>query len=317
MDEKILALIRNKENDYVSGEEISKELCISRAAIWKHIEKLRQEGYDIAAMPHFGYKLISTPDRLIPSEVSWKLNTKTFGKKVYSFKKTDSTNTIAYKLAQDGEPEGSVVFSEEQSKGRGRFQRKWISPQGGIYMSVILRPKLEPINTARITVSAAVIVAEAIRDITNLPAKIKWPNDVLIEKQKVAGILTEMKAEQDMLDFVILGIGVNVNSPKKELPPGSTSLKEELKSEVSKVELAKRILELLEAHYPRIENEFEIIIEEWRKLSDTLGRRVKVDIHGQALEGQALDVDENGGLILRLDSGFNRHILSGDVELVR
>ena len=316
MDEKILALMRDKD-DYISGEDLSKELGISRAAIWKHIEELRQEGYDIIAVPHLGYRIASTPDRLIPPEVSWKLNTKIFGKKIYSYKKTDSTNKIAYKLAEDGAGEGTVVFAEEQTKGRGRFSRTWVSPQGGIYMSLVLRPKLEPVKTARITLAAAVAVAEAVRKVTNLPAQIKWPNDVLINGSKAAGILTEMRAEQDAIDFVIIGIGVNVNTPKDGLPKGATSLKEELNVSVSRVELAKRILEMFEARYLELEKGFGKIMEEWRRLSDTLGRRVRIHTHDQALEGQALDVDENGGLILRLDSGFNRHIFSGDVELVR
>lgn len=316
MDEKILALMRDKD-EYISGEEISKELHISRAAIWKHIEKLRREGYDIAAAPHFGYRLISAPDRLIGPEVSWNLNTKIFGKRIYSFKKTDSTNTSAYNLAEGGEPEGSVVFAEEQLRGRGRFRREWISPRGGIYMSLILRPGLEPVNTARITLSAAVAVTEAIREITNLQARIKWPNDILVNKRKVSGILTEMKAQQDEIEFVILGIGINVNNSAGDLPEGASSLKDESGETVSKVGLAKKMLGLLEGYYLKIQDGFSGVIEEWRKLSDTLGRRVKVHAHGRVLEGQALDVDENGGLIVRLDSGFNKHILSGDVELLR
>lgn len=316
MDEKILALLREKD-EHVSGEEISKELGISRAATWKHIEKLRKDGYDIAATPHLGYRLLSAPDRLIPSEVSWKLNTNIFGKKIYSFKKTDSTNIIAYKIAEDGEREGAVIFAEEQTRGRGRFRRTWASPPGGIYMSLILRPKWEPIETARITLTASVAVAEAIREITGLSAKIKWPNDVVINSLKVSGILTEMKAEQDTIDFVVLGIGINVNTSKKDLPKGATSLKEELDSPISKVELAKRLLELLEKYYLKIQGDFTAIINEWRNISDTLGVRVKAHLHGKVIEGHAMGIDENGGLILRLDSGFNKHILSGDIELLR
>jgi BirA family biotin operon repressor/biotin-[acetyl-CoA-carboxylase] ligase len=184
-------------------------------------------------------------------------------------------------------------------------------------MSLILRPDLEPVNMARITLGTAVAVAETIITLTGLPAKIKWPNDILINGLKVSGILTEMKAEQDEIDFVILGVGVNVNSAKKDLPEGATSIKEGSGRETSKVELAKKMLEYCETYYFRMENHFADIIDEWRKLSYTLGTRVKVRTHGEELEGQALDVDENGGLIVRLDNGFNRHILSGDVELAR
>lgn len=306
-----------ESSDYVSGEDISRELGVSRAGIWKHIEKLRKEGYDIEAQPHLGYRLASAPDRLIQAEVGWDLKTKILGKKIYSFKKTDSTNTAAYKLAESGEKEGAVVFAEEQSRGRGRFKRAWESPQGGIYMSIILRPKLEPLMTARITLAVSVAVAEAIRETTNLPARIKWPNDVLINGLKVSGILTEMSAEQDEIDFIVVGIGINVNTDPEDLPEGATALKKELNSEVSKVALAKKALKLLEERYLKIESDFSAIIDEWRNLTATLGKRVKVHTHTEQLEGQALDVDDNGGLILRLDSGFNKHILSGDVELMR
>lgn len=316
MDEKILAVLRDRD-EFISGEQISKELGISRAAVWKHIEKLRREGYDITSSPHLGYKFVSAADRLIPTEVSWQLQTDIFGKQVYSFKKTDSTNTIAYRLAEDGEAEGCIICAEEQTKGRGRLGRIWKSYPGGIYMSLILRPDLEPMKTARITLAASVATAEAIRAVASLPARIKWPNDVLIHGQKISGILTEMKAEQDEIDFVILGIGVNVNNEKEKLPAGATSLQEELRRPISKVTVAKRILESLEKYYTRAREDFASVITEWRNLSDTLGSRVKVTAHGEALEGQALDVDENGALILRLDSGFNKHIFSGDVELVR
>jgi len=317
MDEKIIAFLRERQHDFVSGEQMRRGLGISRAGIWKHIEKLRREGYDIEASPHLGYRFVSAPDRLIASEVSWNLKTKTFGRKIYSFKKTDSTNTAAYSLAEDGEREGAVVFAESQAKGRGRLGRVWKSPAEGIYMSCILRPNLEPHKTARITLTAAVAVAEAIRDITALPALIKWPNDVMINGSKVSGILTEMKAEQDSIDFVIVGIGVNVNSAKEELPDNATSLKEEFGRPLAKTEVARKILELLESRYVKIRDHFDEIINEWRAISYTLGTRVRVNTHNEVLEGQALDIDENGGLIIRLDSGFNRHIFAGDVELVR
>ncbi|MCX5716366.1 MAG: biotin--[acetyl-CoA-carboxylase] ligase [Candidatus Omnitrophica bacterium] len=316
MDEKILALIR-EQRDYISGEEISKELGISRAGIWKHIEKLRSLGYEIEASPHLGYRFISAPDKLIPEEVSWKLNTRILGGKIYSFARTDSTNTLAYNLAEKGEPQGSIVFAEEQTKGRGRFNRAWQSRAGGIYMSVILRPRIEPARTARITLAASVAVAEAVIETTRLAARIKWPNDILVNGKKVCGILTEMKAQQDETDFVVLGIGINVNNSPDSLPSTATSLRSEAGKDILRVSLARKILELFEPYYLKVDDGFDDIIRRWRGLADTLGKRVKVHAHNQQLEGQAMDVDENGALLLRLDSGFNKHILSGDVELVR
>ncbi|MDD5137129.1 MAG: biotin--[acetyl-CoA-carboxylase] ligase, partial [Candidatus Omnitrophica bacterium] len=240
LDEKILNVLRHSKDSYVSGEELCKLADISRAAIWKHIEKLREEGYDIEAMPHLGYKLVTIPDSLIPSEVKWKLKTKVFGRSVISYRKVDSTNIVAYELAEKGMKEGTVILADEQVKGKGRHGRHWSSPsKGGIYMSCILRPSIAPSEISRITLLAAIAVAQAIRDITSLEVTIKWPNDIMIDRKKLCGILTEMKAEQDSVDFVVLGIGINVNAPKAELPKGATSIREELASSGEKNNISR------------------------------------------------------------------------------
>jgi len=324
LDEKILALLRENTESYVSSEELCKLACISRAAIWKHIEKLRTEGYEIEASPHLGYRLAGVPDSLIPSEIKWKLKTKVFGREVISYRKVDSTNDAAYELAEKGIKEGTVVLAEEQGRGKGRHGRSWQSPpKGGIYMSCVLRPEMAPNEIARITLLAAVAAAKSIRKATGLGAVIKWPNDILVNGKKVCGILTEMKAEQDSVDFIILGIGINVNTPVRSLPKGATSLKEEAraagrKTDLSRVEIVKRILEALEAEYRTLKEEgFKPIIEEWRRLSAMLGSRIRVALQNRALEGQAHDIDPDGSLIVRLDSGVMEKVSSGDVEMVR
>jgi BirA family biotin operon repressor/biotin-[acetyl-CoA-carboxylase] ligase len=278
LDEKILNVLRHSKDSYVSGEELCKIADISRAAIWKHMEKLRDEGYDIEAVPHLGYKLLSIPDSLIPSEIKWKLKTKVFGRSVISYRKVDSTNIIAYELGQKGVKEGAVILADEQAKGKGRHGRHWSSPsKGGIYMSCILRPSIAPNEISRITLLAAVAVAQAIRDFSSLEVTIKWPNDIMVNQKKLCGILTEMKAEQDIVDFVVLGIGINVNVPKTELPKGATSIKEELapsggKISLSRVELTKKVLERLEEYYNLMKVEgFEPIIDIWKDLSVMIG----------------------------------------------
>jgi BirA family transcriptional regulator, biotin operon repressor / biotin---[acetyl-CoA-carboxylase] ligase len=324
LDEKILNVLRHSKESYVSGEDLCKLADISRAAIWKHVEKLRLEGYDIEAVPHLGYKLVAIPDSLIPSEIKWKLNTKVFGRNVISYRKVDSTNIVAYELARKGMKEGTVILADEQAKGKGRHGRHWSSPsKGGIYMSCILRPSIAPNEISRITLLAAVAVAQAIRDLSSLEVTIKWPNDIMIDQKKLCGILTEMKAEQDSVDFVVLGIGINVNIPKTELPKGGTSIKEELrhrggKVNLSRVELAKKVLERLEEYYNLMKSEgFGPIIDTWKDLSEMIGSRVKVSLHGKTFEALAHDIDPDGALVVRIESGVLEKISSGDVIMVR
>lgn len=319
MDDKILNIFRSSNGEFISGEEISEKLKITRAAVWKHIEQLRKEGYEITGEPHVGYRLTGTPDKLIPQEISHKLGTKIIGRKIYSYETTDSTNDVAHRLAQSGSPEGTVIFSEGQSKGRGRMGRQWLSPKGkGIYLSLILRPDLSPAEAPKITLVSAVAVALAIRKVTHLGALIKWPNDILINDRKACGILTEMSAEVNTVSYIVLGIGINVNTAKADLPKEATSLKIETGEEVPRVELAQEILRELERQY-RIfkEKGFKKIIEEWKGLSHTLGEEVKITCHGRKVEGTASDLDTSGALVVRLDNGFTEHITAGDVIMVR
>lgn len=323
LDEKILAILRNNTETHVSGEELCKLADISRAAIWKHIEKFRAEGYEIEASPHLGYRLISIPDSLIPGEIKWGLKTTILGKTLISYKKVDSTNDAAYELAEKGLAEGAVILAEEQVKGKGRHGRPWTSPpKGGIYMSCILRPTMEPNEIPKITLLAAVAVAKAIRVASGLEAIIKWPNDILVNNNKVCGILTEMKAEQDTIDFVVIGIGINVNTAARHLPKGATSLKEELhntaRGDLSRVDLTKKVLTSLEEEYLRLKRHgFIPIIDEWKAMSNMLGSRVKVVTQNRTFEGLAHDIDPDGAFVIRLESGMLERVSSGDIVMVR
>ena len=323
IDEKILSRLRNNP-DHVSGEELCKAADVSRAAIWKHIEKLRGEGYEIEASPHLGYRLLGFPDRLIPSEIKWKLKAKVLGKEIISYKKVDSTNDIAYELAEDGLREGSVILAEEQEKGKGRHGRAWLSPsKGGIYFSLILRPRIMPNEISKITLLSAVSAAKAIRDVTMLPAMIKWPNDILVNHKKVCGILTEMKAEQDGVAFLVIGIGINVNTDIGKLPKTGTSLAEELRhsgrdEEVSRVELVRRLIEKLEEDYFLLKKRgFRPIMDEWKHLTDMLGSRVRVSLQNRTFEALVHDIDPDGALVVRKDTGTLEKISSGDIIMVR
>ena len=319
LDDKILNCFKKNEEGYISGEEMSRELGISRAAVWKHIENLREEGYGIEAFPHLGYKLISIPDRLTEAELGWRLKTDIIAKKIYSYKETASTNDAAHDLAMAGEKEGAIVIAESQTAGRGRMGRKWVSPKSkGAYFSVILRPDILPKEVPCITLFSALSVAKTIREMLNLAAFIKWPNDVLIDSQKICGVLTEMNAETDRINFVIIGIGININTKKEELPRGATSIMEASGKELSRVEVVRSIFKNLDKYY-KLFNSGHIsgIIKEYKEFSNFLGTRVQVTYHDTKIEGYAADVDEDGALILRMDSGLNERILAGDVLMLR
>ena len=314
MQDQIIHFLKNAEN-YLSGEEISRHFKISRAAIWKSIQDLRSQGYDIVAVPHLGYKLVSCPDQLIPREIQFGLNTKVFGKNIVSYDSVSSTMDLAFRLGLDGAAEGTVVCAETQTKGRGRLGRVWNSPKGkGIYLSIILRPSLPPTDVARLTLLGAVAVAEAIQKVSGILPKIKWPNDLLINNKKVAGILTEMSAEMDRVRFVVLGLGINVNTPANLLPDHATSLKVETQKTISRVELIQNILVSLEFWYDNLKkNGFEPVIERWKNLSLTLGQRIRIVDPSGTVEGEAIDLDSHGGLVIRNNFGICVQRMSGDV----
>jgi BirA family transcriptional regulator, biotin operon repressor / biotin---[acetyl-CoA-carboxylase] ligase len=246
MQNKILDFLK-KGHDYASGEEISHRLGVSRQALWKHIQELKDSGYDIVAVPHLGYKLVSSPDRLNPYELARGLDTKFIGRKNLYFDTVSSTNDAAMQLAMKGYPEGTVIIAESQTKGRGRLGRSWFSPKyKGIYLSLLLRPKIMPNQAPLLTLMSAVSICEAVRAITDLACQIKWPNDILLHHKKLAGILTELNAETDLSRFVAIGIGLNVNNDKKALIQGATSLKEQKKAQINRLGLLQEILRKLE-----------------------------------------------------------------------
>jgi BirA family biotin operon repressor/biotin-[acetyl-CoA-carboxylase] ligase len=314
MQEKIIEFLKKKQ-DYVSGEEISQRLKISRQALWKHIQELKEIGYDIVAVPHLGYQLVSSPDRLFPSEITRHLNTKFIGKKIYYFDSVASTMDIAVELGLKGSPEGALILAETQSKGRGRLGRIWSSPKyKGIYLSLILKPQIMPNQASILTLLAAVGICEAIKEIIGLDTQIKWPNDILIHNKKLAGILTELNAEMDEVRFIVIGIGLNVNNDAKSLITSATSLKEQSKENINRVELLQQMLRQIEVNYLLFREKGSApIIEKWRDYNITLGRRVKVFAHKEHIEGEAVDIDIDGGLLIRRDSGVAEKVMSGDI----
>lgn len=318
LDNRILEFFKKRGEGYVSGEELSEVFGISRTAIWKHIEKFREEGYDIIASPHLGYKLVSIPDRLSAIELKFGLKTDVVGKKIYSYKELTSTNDTAYQMALKGEPEGSIVIAEYQTGGRGRLGRKWVSPKGkGAYFSIITRPDILPKELSIITLFSSLAVCKTIRQMLDLPAFIKWPNDVLINNKKVCGILTELNGETDKINFVIIGIGININT-KKELLPVGTSLLEEKGETIPRVGFVKELFLNLDRYYKIFNNnKLDEILKEYKKMSVVLDRQVQINYHNRLISGVAIDVDTDGALIVRMDSGFQERVLAGDLVMLR
>jgi BirA family biotin operon repressor/biotin-[acetyl-CoA-carboxylase] ligase len=320
-DTKILSALRENTGG-VSGAQLAEQLGISRAAIWSRIEELRRLDYDIEASPHFGYRLVSSPDALHADDLLARLGkTKVIGRDIQVFEQTTSTNDVIEKLARDGVKEGAVAFAESQTKGRGRLGRKWISPaHKGLWFSVLLRPALRPQEATQLTVASATALRRAIQSETGLQPEIKWPNDILLRGKKVAGILTELSAEVDRVKHVILGIGIDVNLDADEFPADlkktATSLKIETGETVSRAELAVAILRELDFDYARIGGgKFAAVADEWESGCATIGKNVTVHIGDRKIRGRAESLDDGGALLVRTEHGHLERITGGDVTL--
>jgi BirA family biotin operon repressor/biotin-[acetyl-CoA-carboxylase] ligase len=322
IDARILQALRASEGITVSGAELSQALGVSRAAIWARIEELRSLGYEIEASPHLGYHLVSSPDLLHADDLLSRLGaTRIVGRDIRVFHETTSTNDVIDKLARDGVQEGVVVLAESQTKGRGRLGRSWTSPAGkGLWFSVLLRPDLHPLQTTQLTVASATALRRAIQGQTGLKPEIKWPNDILLRGKKTAGILTELHGELDHVDYIILGIGVDVNLGTMDFGPElrrtATSLKIELGTPVSRPELAVLVLRELDNDYARIRSgEFAQVADEWEAHCSTIGHRLVIRVGDRELRGRAESLSEDGALLLRTDHGHLERVIGGDVTL--
>lgn len=321
VDSQILIELRGAREG-VSGTELAEKVGLSRAAVWARIEELRSLGYDIEASPHTGYRLVSAPDVLHADDLLSRLGkTGIVGRDIRVFQETTSTNDVIEKLARDGVKEGVAVFSESQTRGRGRLGRKWISPpRKGLWFSLLLRPKLRPQAVTQLTIVSATALARAIHSAAGLAAEIKWPNDILVRGRKVAGILTEMKAEPDAVKYATLGIGVNVNLTANEFPSDlrrtATSLRVEAGESIDRAELAVEILRELDRDYTRICcGQFEAVADEWEEQCKTIGRDVAIQIGERRIQGRAESLDSDGALLLRTQHGGLERITGGDVTM--
>ena len=301
---------------YTSGIELASILGVSRTAIWKSVNSLRTMGYAIEAASRRGYRLVKTPDLLLPYEIKRGLRARSFGGRIEYYQEVGSTNDVARELAIQGTPEGTVVVAETQSMGRGRMGREWFSPKGGIWLSVVLRPRVSPDKVSKLALMFGVVATKTLL-LEGVECGLKWPNDVLVDDKKVCGILTEIDAELDVVNYVIIGVGINVNNDPMEFPPefrdAATTLKAELGREVPRAPIVRRFLEELERAYRLFSSgESSTMLEEWRSLSGTLGRNVRIVTHSRTFEGTATNIDDDGALLLRLKDEKLERVLSGD-----
>lgn len=317
MKEKILEILEENKGKSISGSFIAQKLGITRSAVWKTVKTLKEEGYIISAVTNKGYCLAPGSDILSEQSIKPLLKTHAFGKKMDVFKSIDSTNNFAKSLAQIGGEHGTVIIAESQTKGRGRLNRNFYSPGGGVYMSIILRPELSMEDAQLITSCAAAAVARAIQNITGLDAKIKWVNDIFIGGKKVCGILTEagMNFETGKLDYAVVGIGINVNTKhfSGELEKIATSLFAETGKTVLRCNLIAEILNVFEQYFEKMHTrEF---MSEYISRSNVIGREVTVTAPGVSYSAVVVGIDQNARLLVKTQDGEEHILNSGEISV--
>ncbi len=318
----LLTLLAENPMIVVSGARIAKEIGVSRSAVWRWAERLRQLGVRVKGQPRSGYFLETVPDILTPDMLRRSLHGSVFGKHIYHFFKTESTNRVALELGHAGEPEGAVVLAEEQTAGRGRAGRKWHSERAtGIYVTLLLRPKLSPAQAPLLTLLAGLSVRAAIEAQTGAAVDLKWPNDLLLGGRKIGGILTEMHAEPTAVRFVIIGIGLNVNETKfpEEIAAVASSLRAETGRTHSRLELLVRLLRQFESDYNRfLKDGANSVVERFSSVSSFAnGKRVQVTDGRESFAGTTAGLTAEGLLQVKRDGGQMVTVLSGDVAEAR
>ncbi|HZX95740.1 MAG TPA: biotin--[acetyl-CoA-carboxylase] ligase [Myxococcales bacterium] len=322
-DAIVLGLLLEYADDFVPGDVLCDKLDVPRAELLKRLDSLRARGYVIHTRGGLGYRLVEVPDRLGEEQIAPLLASGEMGRSIHHFEELESTNDEAHRLAEAGALHGEVVIAEVQTKGRGRRGRSWIAPPGkSLAMSVILRPSLPPSRAPEITLLAAVALAEAARELGAHATRIKWPNDLEVRGRKLAGLLTELHADADRVRHAVLGIGLNVTLQPGDLPAElravATSLLIETGERQPRPMVCARILEHLEEWLSLHETEgFAPVAERWRELSSTLGHRVRVATEGATIEGDAVDLAEDGALLVREAGGALVRVVAGDVEHCR
>ena len=320
---KILNFLESHESEYLSGQDLSDVLKISRVAVWKHIEKIRSLGYRIDSKQKRGYKFVNRTEKLLPWEITKKIKSKFIGRRIYYFDEIDSTQNYALQISNNTNENGAIIIAEKQTHGKGRLNRKWYSPEGGIWLSVIIHPELQISDATIIPLAASLALCESIKKVHKIKTDVKWPNDITIDDKKVAGMLIDTSIQGNKVENLVLGIGinfaVNIQQIEKRLKKstnfyGVTSLFPE-KNSPSKIELLVQfLLELEKVINSLIKGKNAQIIRDWSKHTNMFGKAISVNTGNGKISGIAKKIDSDGALIIKTGTK-NRRIFVGDVTL--
>lgn len=316
----LIELLEKNQQKYVSGQQLSEQLHISRTAVWKHMKELEKDGYKIDAVTRKGYQIKEFPQKLSQNTLQWGLHTKWIGKRLIHKQQVASTQIDAHRAAIEGAEHGTVIIADEQVAGKGRMDRSWHSPkQQGIWMSIILRPKILPYQAPQITLLAATVLAEIMKEKMNIIPGIKWPNDLLIDGKKVAGILTEMQAEHDQIQYIVLGIGMNVNQSISTFPEDikqtATSIKNETNQEWSLKEIIQQILSTFETTYEQfLDKGFSGIKEKWETYGYKIGEVVTIHTLQKQWQAKLLGIEPDGALLVENEKGSTQKLYSAEIK---
>lgn len=317
---KVLSFLKSHNTEYLSGQDLSDVLRISRVAVWKHIKKIRELGYKIESKQKLGYRLESSSDKLLPWEIISGLKTKMFGKHTYYFDSVDSTQNQAMKMASRA-VHGTLIIAEKQTSGKGRLGRKWISPKGGIWLSIILHPKFDMSVITLFPIASALALSNAIEKTLNMKSELKWPNDITINGKKVAGMLVDASIESNKIENMILGVGINYNVEVKQIEKilkntpnfyGVASLSEHHKTIKPVLLVQSFLLELEEIFNLLNKGEIKKIIKDWTKKSSTIGQNIELITEDGKIKGKAIKIDNDGALVISSNEK-NKRITSGDI----
>ena len=320
---KVLSFFQTHDSEYLSGQDLSDVLKISRVAVWKHIKKIKTLGYKIESKQKLGYRLVNETEKLLPWEITRDLKTEVIGKRVYYFEEIDSTQDFAEQIASDKREDGTIIIAERQTSGKGRLSRKWMSPKGGIWFSLIIHPKFDVSSSTLVPIASAVALSKSIKSVLGVETKVKWPNDITMNGKKVAGMLVDASFQANNIDYLILGIGINFDIDSKKLEKrlsktpnfyGINSLRKKDDKTPPKL-LVKEFLSQLEKNLSQLDNgEKSKIIKEWTKRAVGIGKKITINTSNGKISGISRGIDNDGALKLKTPKEMKK-IFVGDVVL--
>lgn len=317
---KLIELLETNKDSFVSGQSLSETLNISRSAIWKHMKELEKDGYVIEGVSKKGYRIVRSPDKVSENTIQWGLGTNWLGKQIIHKSSIPTTQQVAHQAARDAAPHGTVIIADEQTAGKGRMARPWQSNKNkGIWMSILLKPDILPVMAPQLTLLTATAVADTLIEHTPLTPKIKWPNDIFVNDRKTAGILTEMQAEQDQIQYVVIGIGLNVNQEADDfheaLKSTATSIKLETGENWSIKDLIQKLLSNFEKAYDHfLESGFPAVKQKWESYGYRIGEQILIKTRRDKWEATFLGIAEDGALLTRTESEGIQKIYSAEIE---